>query len=291
MIKIAQETYKLANEMGHLNIYLTWCMLKSYNVQGTIKRDRASICKVAIYLNKSESSLRLHLTKLVGIGLIKRSKYSYSLVSYDRCWEFLGLDLTKHSEKDRKGSFLIFKYNGVTDLKENIELSEIQIHTKRQAYQARKSILKDSDQFTDTEKKAVKDCRFTNLPILLDNLYIKKLSVLRNVERSLESTDMLKYCEAKGRRYSYTKITPYLTCERTSIILGYEPNPRMGLLIRKRVERAGLASWETRNVEVLDTINWKNAVIGHKACKKYPDRLRDNGLAIEHRLISKFVIL
>ena len=110
------------------------------------------------------------------------------------------------------------------------------------------------------------------------------------MERSLENAESLKYCEAKGRKYSYVKITPFLTCMRTSIILGYEANSRMGLLIRKRIDKAGLARWETRSVELLDTINWKSAVKGYEICKKHP-RIKDNGMALEHRLISKFIVL
>ena len=292
MIKIAEQTYKLANRKGVLNVYLTWCKLKSYNSQGTIKRESTEIEKVASFISISTPTLRTHLTKLVKLGLVKRNKYSYSLVSYDRCWEILGLDLSpsKSKTKTRKGSFIIFKIEDRENLKEKIELSEIVISTQRQAFQARKSILKQSKYFTDTEKNALRKCRFIDLPQHLDDLYVSRLSVLTNVERFLDDIDLAKFQELQGRDHYFTKITPYLTCERTSIVLGYEPNPRTGQLVRKRIEQARLARFETRDVQFLDTRSWSNSVKGFELIQRSPNRVKETGTKLTHRLISRMII-
>jgi hypothetical protein len=143
MIKIAQRTYRLANTKGLLTEYLVWCMLKSYNSQGTIKKSPDEIAKAAIFIGKSVPTLRRYLTVLVKSGLVRREKYSYSLVSYDKCWKILGL---KKSKK-----FFIFKFENKLDLKAKIEYAEVITNVKLQALKARKAIMKDKTTlFTDT---------------------------------------------------------------------------------------------------------------------------------------------
>lgn len=288
MVKVAENTYRLANERGALKIYLTWCMLKEYNSHGCIKRDKVSVSKAAKFLSKSTSTLRLHLNKLVKLGLVRRHKYSYSLVSYDKGWELLGLDTSQNPKKDRLGNFIIFKHN-IIDLKEKVELDEIVVKQQRQAFQARKSILRN-DTFTDAEKNALKAVRFMDLPGYLDDIYLKRSHVLKEVEGLIDNTNMVRFCEMTGRKFKYLKITPYLTCENTSVILGYEKNPAMGQNIRKGIQKKGLAVWGTRSAEFLNIIPWDNAVIGERLCRK-SERVKDNGLALSHRLISSFTVL
>jgi len=289
MIKVAEQTYKLANEKGLLTSYLIWCELKTLNTQGTIRRDSYSMDKAAEFINKSTSTLRRHLTKLIKHGLVRRHKYSYSLVSYDKCWELLGCNLTPNPKKDRKGNFAIFKINSIEKLKEEIEFCEIKIHQQRQAFSAREAILKSSE-FSDTEKKDIRDCRPIDLPELLDSMYESRFTILKTVEDFFGNLSAEKYSELKGRRFKYIKITPYLTCYRTSIILGYEPNSRTGLLIRKRIERAGFAVWKRRVTEFLNTLSWGGAVVGEKV-RRLSDRILDTGEGLSTNLISRMEIV
>lgn len=290
-MKIAEGSYKLANRRGILKYFLTWSILKDYNSQGTIKRNEAGIKDAAEFLGISISTLRSQLTKLVKLRYIKRNKYSYSLESYDTVWGLLGLDLTPHSKKDRRGSFKIWKLDK-ENLKEHIELQEIILSVNRQAYKAKQSILKNKSKFPDTEIESLKKCRFMDLPELLDSMYEKRLTVLEKVEEYLDEIGAIKYCEMKMRDYSFIKITPYLTCKNTAEVLGYEPNCRTGQLIRERIQKVGLAKFIRREVVFTETRHsWSNAVKAHKLQTRYPGRVKEDGLVGSHRIISKMVVL
>lgn len=266
-------------------------MLKGFNSHGTIGRKEESIKAASIYLGISPTSLRNHLSKLVKVGLVIKHKYSYSLISYDKAWELLGVDVSPNPKKDRLGDFKIFKIKSTENFKESVEFSEIVTQVSRQAFQSRKSILKNPKNFSDTEIKALQECKLVDLPELLDSLYVEKLSVLKSVEDYLVDIDKIEFCQKQGKSFSFNKITPYLTCERTSIVLGYQSNSRTGQNIRKRIQSAGLARFELREAYFLDTREWSNAVVASKMVEKYPSRIFDNGMKVSHRLISKMVVL
>ena len=178
-----------------------------------------------------------------------------------------------------------------TDLKARIELAEITLKVNRQAYQSRKSILKDSTRFSDTEINSLKECRFIDLPDFLDSLYEKNLSVLKGVEEYYGDISLIKFCEATDRQCKFNKITPFLTCKNTAEILGYQPSPRTGQNIRTRIEKAGLAEFRRREVNFLDTTSWSNSVKAYKLSNGSYGRVKDSENKAQHTLISKMVIL
>lgn len=292
MIKIAEGSYKLANQKGLLTPYLIWCTLKSYNPQGTIKRDKEGFAQAAKYVGISTSSLSKHIKKLVELDVVKRNKYSYSLSSYDKIWAELGLDITENKARNRKGTFCIFKFDSKESLREQVEIAEIQIHVKRQAYKAKESILKDKTHFSDEERNALKGCSFQELPCFLDKLYVKKHSVLNTVDGFLDKSYAVEFDEAQGKKgkTKYVKITPYLTCKRTSIILGYKDNCRTGHNVRGRIEKAGLASFKTREVAFQETKSWEGAVKGNQALEKAPSRIREENQEVKLMLISEMIV-
>jgi DNA-binding Lrp family transcriptional regulator len=289
-MKIAEGTYKSANMKGVLTPYLVWCKLKDYNNQGTVGRDKESITQAANYLKISVPTLRSCLAKLRDLGIVRRHRYSYSLVSYDKCWEILGLDMSCYPNKNRKGKFKIWQLS-IEDLKAKIELEEIAISVSRQAYKSRKSILSSPSKFSDTEINSLKECRFIDLPQLLDSLYIKNLTVLKGVEEYFGEISLIKFCEMTDRSCKFNKITPFLTCKNTAKILGYQPSPRTGQNIRARIQKAGLARFETRSANFLETKNWSDAVAVHKLEKSSYGRVKEKNGKATHRLISKMVLL
>lgn len=280
MIKIAQRTYRLANTKGLLTEYLVWCMLKSYNSQGTIKKSPNEIAKAAEFIGKSVPTLRRYLTVLVKSGLVRREKFSYSLVSYDKCWKILGL---KKSVK-----FFIFKFENKFDLKAKIEYAEVITNVKLQAWKAKKAIMRDkSTLFTDTEKKALATVQFIDLPQHLDKLYEQKLSVTKNVEAYLDDIYSIEFNRIRGRedRDSYIKITPYLTCYGTAKLLGYvEANS--GIAVRERLENVGLANFRKREVSFLKLYDWENAVSARKMRNRGFGRIQEKGNMVTNNLIS-----
>lgn len=287
MIKIAEGTYSLANESGILKEYLTYCQLKSYRNDGCInKRDISTAAK---FINKGDSTLRDHLTVLVQFGLVKRECHHYRLVSYDTAWEILGQDLSPNERKKRNGNFAIYKLPK-EKLKEHIEFKEIELEVKRSALKAKKFILNNSESYSDTEIKRIKSCSLSDLHSVLDDLYVEQMSVEKGVKNCIENKLKANYCRAKGKDFNYTKITPYPTCRRIASILGYCDSIRTGRLVRERIEKAGLAKWESRRVNFCKTISFEGTKNVRELAYKYGP-IKDNGAFGTVELISKFRVM
>jgi len=255
-------------------------MLKSYNSQGTIKKGPEDIAEAAKFIGKSVPTLRRYLTVLVNAGLVRRGKYSYSLVSYDKAWDILGLK--------RDSKFFIFKFKNKLDLREKIEYAEIITNVKLQAYKARKAIINDRSQlFTDTERKALAEVQFIDLPEYLDNLYVQKLTVMENIENYLDDIYSIAFNKARSRedRDSYIKITPYLTCAGTANLLGYI-NSMSGVAVRERLTNADLAVFRKRNVSFLRVHDWNDAVKANEMKNRGFGRIKENGIVATNNLIS-----
>lgn len=287
MIKVAENTYRLANESGILKEYLTYCQLKSYRNDGCInKRD---VQKAAKFIKKGNSTLRDHLTVLVQIGLVRREKYHYRLVSYDTAWEILGQDLSPNENKERNGNFAIFRLP-VEGLKEHIEFKEIELEVRRSAVKAKKFILSNSELFSNTEIKRIKSCSLTDLQSILDDLYVERMSVEKGVKDCIENKYKARYSKSTDRDFNYTKITPYPTCRRIALLLGYCNSVRTGRLIRERISKVGLAQWKARTAKFCKTISFE----GTKAVRDLAHRygpVKDNGAFGTVELISKFMVM
>lgn len=286
MIKIAENTYRLANESGILKEYLTYCKLKAYRNDGCINKRDVSIA--AKFIGKGKSTLRDHLTVLVKLGLVKREKYHYRLVSYDVAWDILGQDLSPNENKKRNGNFAIFRLP-MERLKEHIEFKEIELEVRRSAVKAKKFILGNSKSFSDIEIKRIKSCSLTDLQSNLDDLYVERMSVEKGVKSCIENKLKAKYSRAKDKDFSYTKITPYPTCRRISLILGYCDSVRTGRLVRQRISKAGLAQWKARTANFCKTISFEGTRAVRDLAHKYGP-VKDNGAFGTVELISKFIV-
>lgn len=286
MIKVAENTYKLANSNGILKEYLTYCQLKSYSNSGCInKRDVSSAAK---FIKKGVSTLRDHLTVLVNQGLVRRGKHHYSLVSYDTAWSMLGQDLSPNKNGKRNGNFAIFKLP-LKYLKENIEFNEIELEVKRSAVKAKSFILCNYKSLSDIEIKRIKSCSLTDLRSILDDLYVEQMSVEKGVKNCIDNKIKARYSRAKDKEFKYTKITPFPTCRRIALILGYSNSVRTGSLIRERIQKAGFAKWISRRVNFCKTVSFEGTkTVRELACKYGP--VKDNGAFGTVELISKFTV-
>ena len=289
MIKIAQGTYRMANKEGILPYYLSWCKMKGFNAQGRISRSEEGVADLGSFLGISSSTARKHLCKLTKFGFITRAKDAYYLGSYDTVWASLGLDLTKNKHKNRKGDFAIFKLQSVENLQASIEFCEIKHQINREAFKTKASILKDKCQFTDTELNGLKDCDMENLVEYLDNLYISRLSICDNMDTHLDDIYGNAYRRASGgNTQSFIKLTPYVSCYRTAAILGYTRSSKQGVLIRRRIEKAGLAKFEKRELGILNTKAWKDAIRAQRLMNK-STRFKEESGELSHIIISKMI--
>ena len=290
MIKIAQGTYRMANEQGILPYYLSWCKMKGFNAQGRISRHEDSVTQLGSFLGVSASTARKHLCKLTKLGFITRDKSAYCLKSYDTVWSSLGLDLTRNRTKNRKGSFAIFIITSMESLKETVEFREIKHQINREALRTRASILKSKGQFTDAEMTGLKHCDKDYLVEYLDDLYISKLSICDNVELYLEEIYGNVYRRASGgETVKFTKLTPYLTCYRTALILGYSSGSGQGAFVRKKIESAGLAKFEKRELSILKTKAWKDAIRAQRLLDSNPSRFKEEAGELSHTVVSKMI--
>lgn len=214
-IKVPEGIVKIARENGIYRSLMFWYRLKPINQLG--KFDKNSFYKTVKYFyNISDSNIRLHLNKLLKMGLIKDYKSSYQLVSYDKLFKHFGYNLKlkkKNGKVIRKGNFAITKienfYIDDSYLEDIIDCSDIQINLRRQDDIIRKA--QKGNPMSNTFKKIVDKKNsgsgiYDNLNIELSKRVVSEIKNTLNIE------------------IGQKKINPItgISCRRIAKILGYK---------------------------------------------------------------------
>lgn len=86
----------------------------------------------------SERTVSRWITRLINVGFMYNDGSGYGLVKYDRLFELLGYNISKHKKKSRLGSFKIhkIKVESIDEMIVAIAKEEIQLNQSRQEYNA-----------------------------------------------------------------------------------------------------------------------------------------------------------
>lgn len=137
-IKIPEGLVRKARQQGVYRTIMFWYKLKPiYKLGRFSKKDFYQT--VHQYYQISDSNIRLHLNKLIELGLIKVSKEFYQLISYDKLFTHFNYDLSyKRVNKRilRKGNFAIDKVDltDISVLEDRIDCGEIKLNIRRQEH-------------------------------------------------------------------------------------------------------------------------------------------------------------
>ena len=81
-----------------------------YGPQNGLFKKANAINEISEILDYSYSHAAKVVRDLVEVGfLVKNWRGDYNVVSVNKCWEIIGIDLTPHPTKNRLGNFKIFK--------------------------------------------------------------------------------------------------------------------------------------------------------------------------------------
>ena len=134
-VKIPEGSFKLANNKGLKNDFRFYYILKSLN-------NHSKFYKKGLYKYISQqtgfsiSQLYVKINNLVKLGWLIEKPDSYFLISYNKFWQSLGIDQSKHFKKNRLGNFKIFyiSIHKLYKLETYIAADEINLNFSRQQY-------------------------------------------------------------------------------------------------------------------------------------------------------------
>lgn len=141
VIKVPEGCLKRASDMNLRSETIIYFKLKSIFDHGYFEFGKG----VKIVSNKmclSERSVRRWFNSLHNVGFIYKDSNGYGLVKYDRLYELLGYNISKHESKNRNGKFKIFKISTshIDRLVTAIAKEEIKLNQSRQEYMIKRKL-------------------------------------------------------------------------------------------------------------------------------------------------------
>jgi len=147
-IKIAEKTYRNAKDLNILNEVVWYYQFKALNDHGFFKSGQVS--QQTTTLNISTSTLWRRINKLISVGLMKKHRNGYQLISYDKLWTLLQYDMSVTTGRNGRKRFGSFKIHKITvskstfnNIKEWIAYVDLRDNLNKQTHAAFNKIIKD----------------------------------------------------------------------------------------------------------------------------------------------------
>lgn len=203
-IKIPLGGIKAANELGILKDVEFFYQLKVINEEGFFRKNHI-VHEVQKRYKFAQSSIWRKLKRLQKLGLVRKNRTGYRLVSYNTLFEILKFDMTYNYCRKRKGKFRILKLglNKIDQMILYVAKDEIEANLNKQAYVVYRRIRKQ-DRFKELLRKE----RTQSIIETINALYntIDKVEYQKEIENSRE---IEKFAELNAKR-DYDETLPNL---------------------------------------------------------------------------------
>ena len=206
-IKIAENTYKRARELGILNQIIWYYQFKTLNSHGFLKSGQVS--QQTLSLQISTATLWRRIDKLISVGLMKKHRNGYQLISYDDLWTLLGYDMSIYigrNNKRRLGKFKIHKISvkDIKDIREWIVYVDLRDNLKKQVHAAFNKIFKDKRyRHADISRTVI----FSAKKAVLENQFRNNVQTIRLYDETIENAKLSEIYQKSNRQLVNPDIT------------------------------------------------------------------------------------